>query len=86
MAVHYLDEGKAIPDAAVCAGIFTAYIITFLGYSAFHRKELISEPKCIPERFFNIYTGPDRYHIVVLSITSLLIYFMTVAVARKGTK
>lgn len=86
IAVHHLNNEKASPDTTLCAAIFTAYIITFLGYSAFHKKELISEPKCIPERFFNIYTVPDRYHIAVFSITSLLIYFMTASVARKRAK
>lgn len=86
IAVHHLNKEKAIPNTALCAGIFTAYIMTFVTYSILYRKELISEPRCIPERFFNIYTVPDKYHIAVLSITSLLIYCTTAAVAHKGAK
>lgn len=86
IAAYYLTKAKAKPDARLCIGVFVAYAIAFLAYSALHRKELISEPKCIPERFFNIYTAADRYHIAVFSITSVLIYFMTAAIARKQTQ
>ena len=77
IATYYLTEANPVPNAELCVYIFTAYILTFLSYSAIHKKEIINDSKCVPERFFNIYSESDRYRIIILILVSFLVYLIT---------
>ena len=83
IAAYYLTEANPVPDAELYVYIFTAYILTFLTYSVIHKKEVTNDPKCVPERFFNLYIQSDRYRIITLILISFLIYLITAFTVKK---